>query len=70
MSLRRKMVLVTMGLFFVILTTFTVMVLLFSNDLLVQQEEETIMNTLSLVQEHVSEIDKPLTKEQLIDYLQ
>lgn len=64
------MVLVTMGLFFVILTTFTVMVLLFSNDLLVQQEEETIMNTLSLVQEQVSEIDKPLTKEQLIDYLQ
>lgn len=70
MSLRKKMVLVTMGLFFLILTTFTTMVLLFSNDLLIKQEETTIIATADLVQSHISDIDEPLTKENLIEYLQ
>ena len=70
MSLRRKMVLVTMGLFFLILTTFTIMVLLFSNDLLIKQEEKTIRSTADLLQRHISDIDNPLTKENLVGYLQ
>ncbi|MGT2832719.1 sensor histidine kinase [Streptococcus halotolerans] len=64
------MVLVTMGLFFLILTTFTILVLLFSNDLLIKQEEKTIRTTANLVQRHVSDIDEPLNKDNLIVYLQ
>lgn len=68
MSLRKKMVLVTMGLFFLILTMFTIMVLFFSNDVLIKQEEKTIRTTADLVQRHISDIDAPLTKENLINY--
>ena len=68
MSLRRKIVLVTMGLFFLILTMFTVAMLFFSNDVLIKQEEETIRTTADLVQRHISEIDAPLTKDNLLSY--
>ncbi|MFZ7176173.1 HAMP domain-containing sensor histidine kinase [Streptococcus hyovaginalis] len=70
LPLRKKMVLVTTGLFFLILTTFTGLVLLFSNDLLLRREEKTVRETTDLVQRHLSEIDEPLTRDNLIKYLQ
>lgn len=70
MSLRKKMVLVSMGLFFLILTIFTLLALSISNVSVFKHEQKTVRETARLIQMNISEINAPLTQDNLTDYLQ